>query len=207
MSSNEWLDEHIDDEVRYMQGKSKLTPELALQSAIMDWLETKYFEAWVMTTASCGGLPTSPKHASFNKAAGYKKGTFDLSTAIPKQGFHGLYIEVKPLKSGKPTPGQLEYGVLYRSYGYCARIERGWKNITTAFNEYLTESVPWDYADHQPLPKEETSQNSHDEPTHYLPGQKPGALTPREQRIQQAIFRGIKNAKITAASKQQWRKR
>lgn len=40
------------------------------------------------------------------KAMGVRKGIPDLFLPIPRQGYHGLYIETKKIKNGKVSPDQ-----------------------------------------------------------------------------------------------------
>lgn len=192
----EWLDANINSESRWMQGLSKLKPEQGLQIGLMNWMQVKYPFAKKMTFASAGGIRTFHKSIAFMKKSGYQPGTYDLNIAIAKQGFYGLYLEVKPLKGGKASDEQLEYGILLRDQGYCARIEYGWDNCVQSIDDYLTENVPFDYAEEQPLPKDKR---------YIIPGEKE-ELTEWEERIKEAMFKGITNAKRREAKIAQFRR-
>lgn len=212
----EWLDDSIDDESRWTQGMSKLKPEDRLQRGLMNWLQYKYPAIKKMTFASAGGIRTWGRVMADMKKTGYQPGTFDLNIAVARQGFHGLFLEVKPLR-GVASPAQKEYGVLLRKEGYCARIEKGWKRCREAIEDYLNESVPFDYAEAQPVPTDQEEISSEDEvlvsafdaipgnEEYILPGEKPN-LSEAEKRIKAAIFRGIHNAKDREAKIAQYRK-
>lgn len=75
------------------------------------------------------------------KAMGVKRGVPDICLDWPAGGFHGLRIELKRLKRGRPSPEQLEWGERLTRAGYCWRICRGWGEAAALIEDYLSGRV------------------------------------------------------------------
>lgn len=72
------------------------------------------------------------------KAEGVKKGVPDIFLPVPKQGFHGLYIEMKVAddKKGRPSAEQLEFLNSVGELGYAWRICYGAEQAKQAIANY-----------------------------------------------------------------------
>ena len=80
----------------------------------------------------CRLLGTTSRHR-----AGVKAGVPDIFLPVPRNGRHGLYIE---LKAGKntATKEQREFIEDVKSLGYDAEVCRGWEEAAAAILQYLT---------------------------------------------------------------------
>lgn len=56
---------------------------------------------------------------------------------FPSKNKHGLFIEMKRSKTGKPTPEQLKFIERCVEVGYEAKLAYGWKDATDIVKEYL----------------------------------------------------------------------
>ena len=71
------------------------------------------------------------------KREGVRKGIPDLCFPVPRNGYHGLYIEMKRRKGGRVEKEQRYYIDMLRSLGYKAEICYGCDEAMQVFNEYL----------------------------------------------------------------------
>jgi len=79
------------------------------------------------------------------KREGVKKGVPDIFVDEPRQGFHGMRIEMKR-KGGKQTPEQLEIMKSYtqKGYGYalCFGAEHAWDSLMDYLGQQSHDVVP-----------------------------------------------------------------
>lgn len=86
------------------------------------------------------------------KAEGVKSGVSDIFLPVPRwlpdgsttfnggvkyKAQHGLFIEMKPLKTGRATDEQEQFIALMKSRGYAATLCRGWIEATETIKAYL----------------------------------------------------------------------
>ncbi len=71
---------------------------------------------------------------------GMVAGVPDLCLAIPCNGWHGLYIEMKRVKGSKVTEEQKEMICLLKSQGYRVEICKGFDEAKDVFLDYLKNS-------------------------------------------------------------------
>ncbi len=78
------------------------------------------------------------------KAQGLRPGVSDMFLAYPVEGgwkqpdeFHGLWIELKKDKKGKPSLLQIEWLERMREVGYAAELAYGWEHAKEIILEYL----------------------------------------------------------------------
>lgn len=76
------------------------------------------------------------------REAGQRAGIPDIEVFVPKHGFHGLVIELKPLDSGRPTPAQRDRLARLNVRGYHALLCHGWIQAGKSLCEYLSLSWP-----------------------------------------------------------------
>lgn len=68
---------------------------------------------------------------------GMKRGVPDVCLPVARGGFHGLYVEMKRVKGGRPSPEQLWWRDKLREQGYRAEICYGWEDAVRVIREYL----------------------------------------------------------------------
>lgn len=70
------------------------------------------------------------------KRQGVKAGVPDICLPVARNGYHGLYIELKAGKN-KATKSQEKWQVFLNSQGYYAVICYGWHEAAKVIEEYL----------------------------------------------------------------------
>lgn len=70
------------------------------------------------------------------KKLGLTKGVPDVMVAIPKGGYHGLFIEFKSAK-GRVRPEQAAFHEKLRAQGYCVEVCRDSLEAIKLFQDYL----------------------------------------------------------------------
>lgn len=76
------------------------------------------------------------------REAGQRPGIPDIEVLVPRHGFHGLVIELKPSDSGRPTPAQRDRLARLTVRGYHALLCHGWVQAGTSLCDYLSLSMP-----------------------------------------------------------------
>lgn len=75
------------------------------------------------------------------KAEGSRPGIPDYFLAVPRNGSHGLYIELKAggvgIEKGRPSKDQLEFGALVQAQGYQFVVAYGTEEACKAVENYL----------------------------------------------------------------------
>ena len=118
-----------------MMGKTR-SPEHDLQVAIVELVKTNAPE--ILFSGTMGGVRLSMNQAKRAKAAGYMKGIPDLIFYEPRNGFHGLAIELKT-KRGKISPIQRERIEDFRIRGWRAEVAFGWDETLAILRDYFEE--------------------------------------------------------------------
>lgn len=72
------------------------------------------------------------------KRAGQRVGASDLLLALPANGSHGLFIEMKRRENYKISIAQQEFLQQMRRVGYGAVIALGWEHAVELTKKYLT---------------------------------------------------------------------
>lgn len=76
------------------------------------------------------------------KAEGVVAGVPDVFLASPRQGFHGLYIEMKRRKGGSLESSQKDIIARLRQAGYRVEVCKGWLEAREVVENYLTGAMP-----------------------------------------------------------------
>lgn len=71
------------------------------------------------------------------KKEGMRSGVPDLILALPRGGYHGLFIEMKRLKGGTISEPQKKYMETLNEHGYLAVVCRGSDSAIGEIKEYL----------------------------------------------------------------------
>lgn len=84
----------------------------------------------------------TPWQGKLLRKMGVTRGVSDFFLGVPKNGKHGLWIELKVGKN-KPTPEQLAFASRKIERGYAAVFVWGFEQARDAFLDYLSDfSVP-----------------------------------------------------------------
>lgn len=75
------------------------------------------------------------------KAEGVRAGVPDVFLAIPAQGYHGLFLELKAPK-GRVSPDQKTMLETLRASGYACCVCFGWDEAREAVEGYLGKFIP-----------------------------------------------------------------
>lgn len=71
------------------------------------------------------------------KAQGLKPAVSDIVIALPRQGFHGMFLEMKRVKYSRVDDAQIEWRDLMTAVGYFAVICRGFDEAKQAIDGYF----------------------------------------------------------------------
>ena len=71
------------------------------------------------------------------KAQGVKPGVPDLYLAVPRWGYHGLFIEMKRRKGGSTSEAQQQWIKRLVAHGYSVQVCKGWESARDALQKYL----------------------------------------------------------------------
>ena len=110
--------------------------EERLQSEVVKYIRLQYPK--VRFCASLGGIYTGPRQATKAKRTGYSRGFPDLQICEARNGYHGLFIEIKTHK-GRATQVQKEWIEALNERGYKAEICKGLPAILDLIDNYLNE--------------------------------------------------------------------
>ncbi|WP_129138807.1 VRR-NUC domain-containing protein [Modicisalibacter coralii] len=116
------------------------------QAALMLWLRgeahrgTPVAPAFANTYAVPNGGTRHSKEAANLKAQGVKSGVSDLVIAVPRGGYHGLYLELKatPPHGASLAQSQREWLARMEAAGYCAALARGIDEARAVITEYMS---------------------------------------------------------------------
>jgi len=97
----------------------------------------KHYELWLLN-GSLNGVRLSIGAAVKCKKAGMKKGYPDINLPVARQGFHGLFIELKRVKGSSTTKEQIVWHKLLRDEGYRVEVCKGWHEAKDVLIDYLT---------------------------------------------------------------------
>lgn len=71
------------------------------------------------------------------KAEGVKAGVPDIYLAVARNGYHGLYIELKRVKGGRLEDDQIRWLNSLNAQGYRAVVCFGWNDARDVICRYL----------------------------------------------------------------------
>lgn len=119
--------------------------EDAAQAHLFTWLRlTRYQGRPIADLAwhTPNGGRRHPREAARLKAMGVKPGVPDVFVAIPRNGLHGLFIELKAGRN-KPTEAQAALHADLRAAGFSVAVAYGWHEAANQVAEYLGLPLPW----------------------------------------------------------------
>ena len=109
------------------------------QQCLFRWAEFasgKYPELRLMYHIPNGGA-RSKATAGRLKAEGVKAGVPDFCLPVSRDGYHGLYIELKRERGGKISQAQDKWIEALRAQGYQVAVCRGWESAKQEIEKYL----------------------------------------------------------------------
>lgn len=109
------------------------------QVALINW--ARYHEQLFPGLDLLHAIPNGGKRnkivAAKLKAEGVRAGIPDLMLPVARQGYHGLYIEMKAGRN-KPTAKQLEKKVALEGQGYRVAVCWGWEAAAREIESYYS---------------------------------------------------------------------
>jgi 5-methylcytosine-specific restriction endonuclease McrA len=108
------------------------------QMMLISWAaenQKRYKELVFLHHIPNGGYRTKREALKFKKL-GVKPGVPDLFLSVPRNGFHGLFIELK-VGRNRATPEQMAWIDALNSNGYLACVCVGWEQARDVIVEYL----------------------------------------------------------------------
>lgn len=112
--------------------------ERKLQRECIRWFSLQYPKLSPLLYATPNGGKRNSREAYWLKREGVKAGIPDLFLALPKNGYCGLYIELKQ-GNNKPTEIQEYYAVALSSQGYKVAVVYNIDEFISAINTYLND--------------------------------------------------------------------
>lgn len=101
-----------------------------------EWLAPRVPELGYLFHIPNGGLRNKATAARM-RAEGVKAGVPDLFLPVARQGFHGLFIEMKRREGGRVSTAQAEWIFWLSQMGYACRVARGADEAMNILREYL----------------------------------------------------------------------
>lgn len=116
--------------------KINIPTEAQEQTSLFAWANYKPELRYLMWCNTNSGK-WSPQYAVKLKRMGAKAGVPDITIAIPKKGYHGLYIELKRLKGGIISEVQDNMQTELFKQGYYVAVCNGWIEAKKIICEYM----------------------------------------------------------------------
>ena len=118
--------------------KRAMPSEHAEQKALFQWVELQYgkYPELKLLYAIPNGGKRHVVTAMKMKAEGVRPGVPDIHLPVPRNGFSGLWIEMKR-KGSKPTPAQMDWATALSFYGHKWRLCYSWREAGAEIEEYL----------------------------------------------------------------------
>jgi len=111
------------------------------QVACVNWFSMQYPKYKALLFAIPNGGKRSIGVARKMKAEGVKKGVPDLFFALPNDGYHGLFIEMKSA-TGSLSSDQKMYLKMLHQNGYRVEVCKSFDNFKVAIESYLVGVSP-----------------------------------------------------------------
>lgn len=110
--------------------------EDSLQKRCVMWFSLQYREyAKLLHHSPNGGKRNAIEAAKF-KAMGVRAGFPDLILCIARQGYHGLFVELKTAK-GRQSDNQKYYQAVLEEQGYKYVVIRSIEDFIATINDYM----------------------------------------------------------------------
>lgn len=119
--------------------KNTTSLESKEQERYFEWcksMEQQYPEL-AFCHCSLSGIKLTPGAAVKAKRQGNKGGVPDIFLPVPKQGYHGLFIELKRRKGGIVSPIQKMWKNALNDFGYLADVCYGSDDAIILTKKYM----------------------------------------------------------------------
>ena len=116
------------------RGKSAVS-EHDLQVVCVRWARLQYPKLIVFAIPN--GAWCGYKQGRKLVAEGMQKGIPDLCIALPRKGYHGLFIEMKAGKRGVVRDEQTEMMIKLKEAGYCCAVCRSFEQFQSIVDNYI----------------------------------------------------------------------
>lgn len=116
-----------------------LGAETILQINLVSWLSHNYPDIAEDVFSTSNERKCSVQQGRIFKRMGVKRGVSDLMIAVPMNGYHGLFLELKEA-NGKLSKEQKEFIERMTARGYKATWALGLENAKKVIVEYLQET-------------------------------------------------------------------
>lgn len=129
--------------VRTVRRRAPVDYEGNEQAALFNWMKLRHPLAWRLAYHVPNGGHRHKATAAKLKAQGVKAGVPDVSIALARGGYYGLYIELKatPPHDAEVAPSQKEWISSLVEQGYKAVVCRGMKEAMAVIDDYLAQPV------------------------------------------------------------------
>lgn len=119
--------------------KNTVPLEAKEQEAIFKWARANQTDIpeLQLLNASLSGVRLTRGLSVKMKKQGMRKGYPDLFVPVARNGYHGLFIELKRLKGGVVSPEQKEWIARLREQGYLALVCKGHRAAILDIKAYL----------------------------------------------------------------------
>jgi len=111
-----------------------------IQINLINWLQFHHPEVYEHTLHIANQRSCSQQQGRLLKRMGVKKGVADLFIALPVNGKHGLWLEIKS-HGGKPSQEQKVFIARMIRQGYEGSIVYGLEEAKEAILQYLGETA------------------------------------------------------------------
>ena len=120
----------------------KIQYESREQIALIRWAKMQHPDTLgnhLFAIPNGGTLKGGPREGARRKAEGVGAGVSDLFLPIPRNGFHGLWLELKATHPNNAAVSkvQLEWGELMTTQGYFFVVCLGWISAKDQLEAYL----------------------------------------------------------------------
>ena len=120
-------------------GREVIPTEAQEQEALFYWasIEQRRYPELALLHAIPNGGSRHPAEARNLKAQGVKAGIPDIFLPVARQGYHGLYIEMKRRKGGRVSVEQKVMLNDLNAQGYKAIVCEGWEFAKAEIEAYM----------------------------------------------------------------------
>jgi len=124
-----------------MTRTNRVPSEAQEQKALFEWAawaQKRHPELQAMIHIPNGGS-RDPIEARHLKEQGVKPGVPDIFLPVPRNGYHGLWIELKRRKGGRVSEAQRGFIAMLNRLGYKAVVSKGWEEARDTVEQYLNQ--------------------------------------------------------------------
>jgi hypothetical protein len=122
-----------------MPAKSKFGTEYAEQVILVNWFRRQYPNELLFAIPNGGSR--HPYEAANLKRAGVTAGIPDLMLACARNGYHGMFIEMKRVKGGKVSVTQIEIAIALQEKGYLTVVAEGADKAKMYVENYMESAL------------------------------------------------------------------